>query len=100
MSLILTAGTKADLVEASQWYSSQQEGLEVRFTYAVEIALRRIEQTPLAFAPLHGNVRHLRIEPFAYALFFEVRGNDIVVVAAIHVRRGPDHIARQLRRPE
>lgn len=100
MSLALSAGAKADLVEASQWYSSQQEGLEIRFAYAVEIALRRIEQTPFAFAPIHGRVRHLRIKSFAYAIFFEVIENNVLVVAVIHVRRGPEQVARQLRRPE
>lgn len=101
MSLLhLTPGAKADLVDAVEWYEAQQVGLGVRFTFAAELALRRIEVIRDSSAVYNDRCRRLRIKPFAYSIIYEVRGEIIAVVAVVHVRRGREQIDRLLRRPE
>ena len=100
MSLILTKGVKSDLIEAARWYADQREGLDVQFAVAVELTLRRIEDTPAAYAICYGRFRKVRVDRFPYSIIYEIRNDDIVVHAAIHLRRGPEQIARQLKRPE
>lgn len=98
VKLVFTPGAMGDLREASHWYGEQQQGLEVRFTFAVELALRRVEASPAAYAIWHETFRRVAIRPFAYFLVYQIRDRDIIIVAVIHERRGREQIDRQIRR--
>jgi len=79
----------AEVREAGWWYEERRSGLGAKFAAAVEEAVARITENPLAFPCVRGETRRAILRRFPYGLYFRVLRDEVIVLAVIHGRRHP-----------
>lgn len=78
-----------EFLSAVQWYEDQRSGLGTEFEFACRAAIALIEQHPLSFPVVHGEVRRVVLRRFPYMIFYRSREEELVIVAVMHERRDP-----------
>jgi toxin ParE2 len=91
MSVIFLKLAQDELEEATLYYEQQQEGLGEAFAQEVEEALENIQRLPRAWTRLSDEVRRCRLKRFPYGVVYTLRGDDIIIVAVMHLRRRPGY---------
>ncbi len=77
-----------ELEEAYDYYQSQQQGLGDVFFEELEQTLERIELLPNAWKPLGKHTRRCKMNAFPYAVIYQLRNHDeILIVAIAHSRK-------------
>ena len=90
MRVDLLDPAKAELLEATDYYNLQSEGLGYEFAAEVGRTIGRIIQHPDAWTPLSPRTRRCRTNRFPYGLIYQVRTEIILIIAVQHLRRHPD----------
>lgn len=85
---------------AALWYERRQTGLGRRFSQALQDALLAIEQRPTSFphletVPPDVPIRRAIAKRFPYLEIFEMRADEIVVLAVAHAKRRPNYWIRR-----
>jgi len=80
----------AELAEAVAYYNDQSEGLGYEFAAEVKQTIGRILQYPNAWQKLSRRTRRCRTRRFPYGVIYQARGDLILIVAVMHLRRDPD----------
>ena len=78
-----------EIGEARDWYEARSLGLGSEFESALELQLRRLEQTPELYAEIVTGVRRALLPRFPYGVFFVIRGDLVYLLAVIHNVRNP-----------
>ena len=89
MKARLVSTAEIELQEATEFYEAAEQGLGAMFLDEVEAALARIEAHPLAWTPLSPRTRRCRTHRFPYGVFYQIRGDEIVVLSVMDLRRDP-----------
>ena len=74
---------------AFEWYLERNPMAAQRFEDAVEHAMERILERPLAW-PSHdasAGTRHFVLQRFPYSVIYRIEGETVTVVAVAHQRR-------------
>lgn len=87
--LLLWPETRVDIREARGWYEKQRQGLGNEFLATVREALSRVEEAPLQFPRIRGEVRRAPLHRFPYAILYIPEAEHTVVLACFHARRNP-----------
>lgn len=82
---------RAELTEAVLRYDSQRDGLGDAFTDEVQSAIARIELLPEAWTPLAAGIRRCRTNHFPYGLVYSIEGEELVIIAVMHLHRRPGY---------
>ena len=91
MRVRFLSGAKRELFEVRDRYEQIEQGLGNRFYLQVESAIADLAQDPTRF-PIHRwQVRRCLIKRFRYAVLFEVRSAEILIVAIMHTSRRPGY---------
>jgi len=96
MSLTFHEVAREELEEATEYYEQQRQGLGEEFAQEVENALARVQRHPHTWTRLTEDVRRCRLNRFPYGIVYVVRGDDILIVAIMHLRRKPGYWADRL----
>jgi plasmid stabilization system protein ParE len=96
MTLRLLAEAEEEAREAAHWYEQRRAGLGDAFLDALAQTLARIERTPrlhgvIPEAPAGRDVRRALLGRFPYAVIYEIRDTEILVLAVAHTRRRPGY---------
>ena len=83
------SSAEAELREALEFYESAQPGLGDQFLDEIESAVKLIESFPEAWTPLSARTRRCRTRRFPYALFYQIRSDEILIVSVMDLRRDP-----------
>lgn len=80
--------------DAVIWYESQRQNLGSEFEAEFERSLTRIRTMPESCSPLEYyrgplNIRRTRIRRFPYMVVFQLRSDEVLIVAVSHSRRRP-----------
>lgn len=76
---------------AAVWYGQQQEGLQNRFLAKWKDAENRMLASPQIHRCFEGDLRKCRFDVFPYALVFRIRGDELQVLAVMHLSRRPGY---------
>ena len=95
--ILLRRAAELDLVVIEDWYESQRQGLGGQFREAVDAALRRIADHPLAYPERYRGVHRAVLRRFPYVLWYRPFQDFVVVLACVHGRRDPRAIRARLR---
>jgi plasmid stabilization system protein ParE len=82
--------------EGVRYYDNQRDGLGAEFREQVRAAVERIRQFPEAWHPLSERTRRCLVHRFPYGVVYEVRGEEILIVAVAHLHREPEYWAQRL----
>lgn len=96
MTVRLLEEAETEAQEAARWYEERQTGLGQQFLDALTHALEIIERQPQAFSRIstsdaNREVRRCVLQRFPYLIFYEVRVEEVLVIAVAHARRRPNY---------
>ena len=95
MSVTFRLAARRDVLAARRWYDAQAPGLGAVFATTVQDAVERLTQFPESAPIVAGKNRRILLGKFPYALYYQVEGRAISVIACLHMHRNPD-LARRL----
>jgi plasmid stabilization system protein ParE len=90
MIIRFSSDADAELAEARQWYAHQRQDLDLEFMDSVDEALTRVVLNPHSYPIVYRNLRRVVVRRFPFAVFFDVREDEIQVIAVFHSRRDPE----------
>mgnify|MGYP005851116005 CR=1 FL=1 len=96
MRTTLLPDAEQELQAAAQWYEQRQQGLGEQFLETAIAALVSIERhprrfAPYAYAPANHEVRRCLLGRFPYGIIYEVRSDELVILAVAHAVRRPGY---------
>jgi len=82
-----------ELLAAAEWYEARKPGLGAELVAAVDEALERIVDAPLASPTWRPGIPHRShpVRRFPYVVFFVVDDTAVEVVAIAHGKRWPGY---------
>jgi len=89
MNIVFLAPAEAELLDAVSYYNSQSEGLGYEFAAEVKRTIERIVQYPEAWFQLSKRTRRCRTNRFPYGVIYQIRSENLLVVAVMHLSRDP-----------
>jgi plasmid stabilization system protein ParE len=89
MTIFLHPEAEAEFREAIYWYEHQRRGLGSEFILCIDEAVERIRRSPDTYPKVHKSIRRIVVRRFPFAVFYEVVGIQIRVLAIYHSRRDP-----------
>jgi plasmid stabilization system protein ParE len=84
-----TSAAERELKEALEFYEAAQQGLGSQFLDEIEAATRLIEKYPHAWLAFSPRTRRIRTHRFPYGLFYQIRGEEILILSVMDLRRDP-----------
>jgi toxin ParE1/3/4 len=90
MKVAILSAAEAELADAVDYYNGQSEGLGYEFAAEIKETIARIVGFPEAWPRLSARTRRCRTKRFPYGVVYQVRGEVILIVAIMHLRRHPD----------
>jgi len=95
MKLRLLPEADAEVMAAAQWYENQSPGLGERFLSETIDSFSVIERLPRRSARVHfqttRDIRRRLLDHYPYAVVYEVRTSECLVVAIAHAARRPGY---------
>jgi toxin ParE1/3/4 len=82
---------REELIQSAQHYQTQRLGLGRRFASAVHDAVRRIQEYPMLYRILEGDIRRCRVLRFPYGVVYRAKPERIEVPAVMHLHRKPGY---------
>jgi toxin ParE2 len=80
-----------ELDEAIEYYNHEAPGLGDAFLTEVLNAIDRIGEFPEAWHPSSKRARRCQTRRFPYGIIYQIRTNEILVVAIANLHRKPDY---------
>jgi plasmid stabilization system protein ParE len=98
MNLRVLPEAAAEMTDAARYYEARRAGLGQEFLDCVQDAIFALIARPLAFPryegmPLGRYFRRVPVARFPYLVVYEVRVDEVVVVAVPHTSREPGYWA-------
>ncbi|MGB7069101.1 MAG: type II toxin-antitoxin system RelE/ParE family toxin [Pyrinomonadaceae bacterium] len=88
---------RIEFIEAISFYEESREGLGLRLSREVYATIKRITLGPNAWPRISENTRRCFTSRFPYGVVYEVREDDILVIAIAHSSREPFYWKDRLR---
>jgi hypothetical protein len=100
VTLRLLAASEREALKAAQWYDKQEPGLGDEFLEELGQALSSIADHPGTFWRVETprskrEVRCCLLQRFPYAVYFEIREQETLVLAIAHTARRPFYRKRR-----
>ena len=90
MSYSFLPPARAELQEAIDYHESCRAELGVEFAAEVRRTIDLIVLQPRVWGRISKNTRRCRLRKFKYAVLYQIReGDEILIVAVAHLRRDP-----------
>jgi plasmid stabilization system protein ParE len=85
--VLIRSAAEKDLDEAGKWYDEQRPGLRDEFLVSIAEAFTRLEEDPQRFRVLYRNYRRIVVERFPYRIFYQIKGDNVIVMRVLHHAR-------------
>lgn len=80
---------RTDLIEAVDYYNDRKEGLGFEFSVEIRATIERIIRYPEAWPLISKRTRRCRSKRFPYGVIYQIRGETLLIIAVVHLRREP-----------
>ena len=80
-----------ELEQAKRWYDRQRQGLGEAFFQEISAAIAHIQESPYTWPEFRQGTRRFLIHRFPFAVIYSHSGNNVLVVAVMHLKRRPDY---------
>lgn len=89
---------KNDVLDAKDWYKSQQKGLDKRFASEVKITLNYLIKNPFLFQEKYKTVRIAFTEVFPFGVHYHLNQDSktITVLGVFHTSMSPSKWLKRL----
>ena len=77
-------------------YEAQRPGLGHEFRDAVDVAIARIAENPLAYADRYHGARRALVRRFPYVLWYRALADRVILLACVHGKHDPGAIGARL----
>lgn len=96
MIVRILAEAEDELYAAAQWYEDRDAGVGQRLLSAFDLSRGLIEQRASHFPLLETvdserGIRRCFLRHFPYMIVFELRGDEVMILAVAHTSRGPNY---------
>ena len=91
MRIRLLEIAQIELDQAIEYYNYESPGLGNAFLTEVLKALDRIGEFPEAWHPCSKRARRCQTRRFPYGIIYQIREQEILVVAVVNLHRNPDY---------
>jgi plasmid stabilization system protein ParE len=85
--VLIRAAAEKDLDEAQKWYEGQRPELGAEFLVSIAEAFTRLEQDPERYVLIYKDFRRVLVERFPYRIFYQLKGDDVIVFRVLHHAR-------------
>ena len=82
---------EAEFFNAINYYEDCEIGLGYDFSIEVYATIRNILSFPKAWPILEDEIRRCQTRRFPYGLVYAEEGNEILILAVMHLHRDPDY---------
>ena len=96
MKIIFLEIAQIELDDAIQYYNYEVPGLGDAFLNEVLNALDRIGEFPEAWHPCSKRTRRCQTRRFPYGIIYQIREEEILIVAVANLHRKPDYWADRI----
>ena len=102
MNLRIDPDARQEATDAAEWYDQNKAGLGTDFLDMLADAMQVIAEHPARWprytdVAVHGNLHRYRLDRFPYHIVYDLRDQEILVIAIAHVARRPGYWSRRLR---
>ncbi len=91
MNFNFHAEAEIEFNSAIDYYETLQDDLGLEFAQEVFDAIQRILEYPLAWQSMTLKTRRCLINRFPFGIIYQIRENDIVIVAVMHLHKKPNY---------
>ena len=95
--IVLSPCALCDAEEAKEWYERCDTGLGSEFLRSLEECLARVASDPERFRVFKPPFRKTLMRRFPYQVVFELRDEEIWVLAIFHSSRDPKRLQTRIR---
>ena len=96
MRVSFRLAARRDVLATRRWYDAQAPVLGAAFAKAIQDAVERLTMFQESAPVVAGRNRRLLLARLPYALYYQVDGPAISVVACLHMHRTPDVVSRRI----
>jgi len=89
MRVELDAAAENDLLEIIAWYDQRSSTAGDQFLVELGLASDRIANFPKSCSKVSRRARRCRLSRFPYGLIYQIRKDEIVIFAVMHLHRKP-----------
>lgn len=80
---------RIEFIDAIAYYENSSKGVGLRFSSEVYATINRVTARPNSWPRLTENTRRCLTRRFPYSIVYEVREQDVLVIAIAHFSRRP-----------
>jgi toxin ParE2 len=84
-----TSSALSELKDATLYYEQKENGLGTAFLDEIDATVERILRFPHAWHTMSARTRRCRTHRFPFGLLYQIRPNEILVIAVMDLRRDP-----------
>ncbi len=99
MNYSFHAGAEAELNQAVDYYNACRRELGWEFAHEVHAAIHSILEHPQAWTSLSKHTRRCLLRRFPYGVIYQVTGDEIRIIAIMHLNRKPGYWQDRTIRP-
>jgi hypothetical protein len=89
----------AELAAAAEYYENQRPNYGAQLVAAVDDALRRISEFPVAWPRVDDQLRRCPVQGFKYWLVYSHTSEQASIIAITHMRRRPGYWKDRMTEP-
>ena len=96
MNIRFLEAAEYELELAIDYYNQQKQGLGAEFLEEIKSTVKRIANFPEAWHPLSKRTRRCQTRRFPYGVIYQIRTDEILIVAITHLHQKPFYWLKRL----
>jgi hypothetical protein len=89
MNFTFHPDARIEFINSIAFYERSREGLGLRFSREIYATINRVTLGPAAWPQLTENTRRCLTRRFPFGVVYEIRDEDILIIAVTHLNREP-----------